>query len=66
MRAVNLIPAELRGGGRAPSRTGIAPYAVLGVLALLWVASLSLGLRRLDRLAVAPSVKPLRLVGALA
>ena len=37
MRAVNLIPAELRGGGRAPSRTGIAPYAVLGVLALLVV-----------------------------
>jgi Tfp pilus assembly protein PilN len=37
MRAVNLIPAELRGGNSAPSRTGIAPYAVLGVLALLVV-----------------------------
>ena len=39
MRAVNLIPAELRrgGGGSSPSRTGIAPYAVLGVLALLVV-----------------------------
>jgi len=37
MRAVNLIPAELRRGGSTPSRTGIAPYAVLGVLALLVV-----------------------------
>jgi Tfp pilus assembly protein PilN len=37
MRAVNLIPAELRRGGSAPGRTGIAPYAVLGVLALLVV-----------------------------
>jgi|tagenome__1003787_1003787.scaffolds.fasta_scaffold20970448_3 Tfp pilus assembly protein PilN len=35
MRAVNLIPSELRGGGRAPGRTGIAPYVVLGALALL-------------------------------
>jgi hypothetical protein len=43
-----------------------AAYAVLGVLALLWVASLSMGLRRLDRAAVTPSVKPLRLVGAAA
>jgi hypothetical protein len=43
-----------------------AAYAILGVLALLWVASLSLGLRRLDRSAVAPSLQPVRLVGALA
>jgi Tfp pilus assembly protein PilN len=35
MRAVNLIPSELRGGGRGPGRTGIAPYVVLGALALL-------------------------------
>jgi Tfp pilus assembly protein PilN len=35
MRAVNLIPTELRGAGRAPGRTGVAPYVVLGALALL-------------------------------
>jgi Tfp pilus assembly protein PilN len=35
MRAVNLIPSELRGGGRAPGRTGSAPYVLLGALALL-------------------------------
>lgn len=31
-----------------------AAYAILGVLALLWIATLSLGLQRLDRAAVAP------------
>ncbi len=35
-------------------------YAVLGVLALLWIATLSLGLRRLDRSA-STDVAPLRL-----
>ncbi len=41
-----------------------AAYAILGVLALLWIASLSLGLRRLDLSAVRP-VPPVR-VGVLA
>jgi Tfp pilus assembly protein PilN len=33
MRPVNLIPLEQRRGEHAPSRTGVAPYAVVGVLA---------------------------------
>jgi Tfp pilus assembly protein PilN len=36
MRAVNLIPADARGSGPGP-RTGRAPYALLGALALLVV-----------------------------
>src|SRR5262249_53741655 len=35
MRAVNLIPSEERRGGSAGGRSGIAAYAVLGVLAVL-------------------------------
>jgi Tfp pilus assembly protein PilN len=34
MRPVNLIPAELRRGDHAPSRSGPLPYIVLGALAL--------------------------------
>lgn len=34
MRPVNLIPPEERRGERAPARTGVAPYMLLGVLAL--------------------------------
>ncbi len=57
-----ILQREAVGGSMAWKHTA---YYVLGFLALLWVASLSLGLRRLDRTAVAPSsVKPLRLVGA--
>jgi hypothetical protein len=58
-----ILQREAVGGSPALKR---AAYVVLGVLALLWVASLSMGLRRLDRLAVAPSEQPLRLVGAFA
>ena len=39
--------------GGSPTLKHIA-YAILGVLALLWIATLSLGLRRLDRSAVSP------------
>ena len=58
-----ILQREAIGGSPALKH---AAYAILGVLALLWIASLSLGLRRLDRSAVAPSVKPLSLVGAFA
>jgi hypothetical protein len=58
-----ILQREAIGGSPALKHTA---YAVLGVLALLWIASLSLGLRRLDQYAVAPSTKPLRLAGAFA
>jgi Tfp pilus assembly protein PilN len=51
MKAVNLVPAELRGGG-APSRSGGAVYVVLGALAvalLLVTVSTLLGGRVADR-----------------
>jgi Tfp pilus assembly protein PilN len=35
MRAINLIPAELRNAGGTPRRTGIAPFVLIGALALL-------------------------------
>jgi Tfp pilus assembly protein PilN len=34
MRPVNLMPPEDRGGSRAPLRTGVVPYVLLGALAL--------------------------------
>lgn len=34
MKAVNLIPRDLRGGGAAPSRSGGGVYVLLGVLAV--------------------------------
>lgn len=34
MRPVNLMPPEDRGGARAPLRTGVVPYVLLGALAL--------------------------------
>ncbi|MFN2536788.1 MAG: hypothetical protein ABR549_01370 [Mycobacteriales bacterium] len=55
-----ILQREAIGGSPALKH---AAYAVLGVLALLWIAALSLGLRRLDRSAVAPSAQPLRLAG---
>jgi hypothetical protein len=58
-----ILQREAIGGSPALKHTA---YAVLGILALLWIASLSLGLRRLDQYAVAPSTKPLRLAGAFA
>ena len=58
-----ILQREAIGGSPALKHTA---YAILGVLALLWIASLSFGLRRLDRSAVTPSVKPLNLVGAFA
>jgi hypothetical protein len=58
-----ILQREAVGGSAAWKH---AAYAILGVLALLWIASLSLGLRRLDRSAAAPSITPLRLVGAFA
>lgn len=53
-----LLQREAVGGSPALKQTA---YAVLGLLALLWIATLSLGLRRLDRSAVAP-VAPLRIL----
>ena len=35
MRAVNLIPSEMRSGGRRPGRSGVGAYAVLGALGLV-------------------------------
>jgi hypothetical protein len=58
-----ILQREAVGGSPALKHTA---YAILGVLALLWIASLSFGLRRLDMSAVTPSVQPLRLVGAFA
>jgi hypothetical protein len=55
-----ILQREAIGGSPALKH---AAYAILGVLALLWIASLSLGLRRLDRGAV--RVTPVR-VGAFA
>jgi hypothetical protein len=46
-----LLQREAIGGSTSLKRVA---YGVLGVLALLWIATLSLGLRRLDRAAVAP------------
>lgn len=37
MRPVNLIPPEKRRGDRAPSRTGVLPYLIVGVLAVALV-----------------------------
>ena len=56
-----ILQREAIGGSPALKHTA---YAVLGVLALLWIAGLSLGLRRLDTTAVTPSLKPLRLAVA--
>ena len=53
----DLLQREAIGGSRTLKRVA---YAVLGVLALLWIATLSLGLRRLDRSAVSP-LSPLTL-----
>jgi Tfp pilus assembly protein PilN len=51
MRAVNLIPSELRSGGRPAGRSGIGPYVVLGVLGLLlvMVTAYTLTTRSLDK-----------------
>jgi Tfp pilus assembly protein PilN len=38
MRPVNLIPPEQRRGERAPTRTGPAPYAIVGALAVAVIA----------------------------
>jgi hypothetical protein len=46
-----LLQREAVGGSTSLKRVA---YGVLGVLALLWIATLSLGLRRLDRSAVVP------------
>ena len=53
-----ILQREAIGGSPALKNTA---YAVLGGLALLWIAALSLGLQRLDRSAVRP-VQPLALV----
>jgi hypothetical protein len=47
----DLLQREAIGRSRTLKRVA---YGVLGVLALLWIATLSLGLRRLDRSAVSP------------
>ena len=57
-----LLQREAIGGSPALKHTA---YGVLGVLALLWIATLSLGLARLDRSAVAP-VAPLRILAGAA
>ncbi len=46
-----ILQREAVGGSDALKRVA---YAVLGLLALLWIATLSLGLRRLDRSATQP------------
>jgi hypothetical protein len=56
-----ILQREAIGGSPALKHTA---YAILGGLALLWIATLSLGLRRLDRTAVVAAPKPLVLVGA--
>ena len=53
-----ILQREAIGGSPLLKHTA---YGVLGVLAMLWIATLSLGLQRLDRSAVAP-VKPLRIL----
>jgi len=48
---VKILQREQVGGSPALKHTA---YAILGVLALLWIATLSLGLQRLDRAGAGP------------
>jgi Tfp pilus assembly protein PilN len=44
MRPVNLMPPEDRGGSKAPLRTGVVPYVLLGALALALLGIVALTL----------------------